>query len=63
MLLKEIYDRNEGKIPLRALSRPGEDGDLDELDDLTNEELAPYIEDVDRRAKIYCGSCRRRQGR
>jgi hypothetical protein len=51
-LLKEIMDRAEGKIPLRVLTKPGEDGDLDELDALTDEELKAYVESIDRRAKL-----------
>jgi hypothetical protein len=51
-LLKEMMDRAEGKIPLRVLTKPGEDGDLDDLDALTDEELKAYVESIDRRAKL-----------
>jgi hypothetical protein len=50
-LLKEFFDRSEGKIPLRVLHKPGEEG-ADDFEELSNQELNAMIEDVDRRARL-----------
>ena len=49
-LLKEWNQRTGGKIPLRVLTRPGDEG-VDDFDELTNEELKAYVEEIDRRAR------------
>jgi hypothetical protein len=51
-LFKEMIDRAEGKIPLRVLTKPGDDGDDDDLEQMTSEQLEAYIADLDRRAKL-----------
>jgi hypothetical protein len=51
-LYKEERDRREGKIPLRVLTKPGDDGDVDDFEQLTNEELKAYVDDMDRRARL-----------
>jgi hypothetical protein len=51
-LLMEVLNRQEGKIPLRVISRPGEDGAEDDMDNLSEEELKAYLEDLDRRARL-----------
>jgi hypothetical protein len=47
-----MFVRAEGKVPLRVLHKPGEDGDNDELDALTDAELAAYVEGLEQRAKL-----------
>ena len=51
-LYKEERDRREGKIPLRVLTKPGDDGDVDNFEQLSQEELRAYMEDMDRRAQL-----------
>jgi len=48
-LLVEMQTRQEGKVPLRVLTRPGEDGE-DDLEQLSDEELKAYLAELDRRA-------------
>jgi hypothetical protein len=50
-LLVEMTTRQEGKVPLRVLSRPGEDGEED-LNELTDEELRAFVAEIDRRALL-----------
>lgn len=47
-LLKEMYDRYEGKIPLRVLNRPAEEEES--FDELTTEELTAYVMSIEARA-------------
>jgi hypothetical protein len=51
-LYKEERDRREGKIPLRVLTKPGDDGDGDDFEEMNNEQLKAYLNDLDRRARL-----------
>jgi hypothetical protein len=52
-LLKEWYDRNEGKIPLRVVHKEAADNGPDDYEELTAEELKLYLADLKRRGEAF----------
>jgi hypothetical protein len=50
-LLKEWYDRNEGKIPLRVVHKEAAEDGSDDYEELSAEELKLYLADLKRRGE------------
>jgi len=51
-LLKELFDRSEGKIPLRIVHKPGDDGAEEDLTQLSYDEVKAYFDNVDQRTRL-----------